>query len=462
VIGVETVQGHESVRRSLASILESGRVAHAYRFTGPSGVGKKKLALLFARAFLCPQARAGAAAPEGFGCGSCESCLAMNELRHPDLILYHDFQSIRWAEVERVAGFGGEPGDLADELASSGLVLSPLPRPEGRRWAGFTLDASLVFRSGDSARRVGNVFDPTRLAETLSRREEREQISPPARRLASWLYYGEQARMPYRGSLGIHLVARRDPQTPDRGSLRENLSRTSLLGGGKVAILDDAHRMTEDAQNALLKTLEEPPGDSLLMLVTESPGMLLPTVRSRTPEIACGRLAPEVVAGALEEQGLSATEASFLARWADGSLGRALEGEMEGLAARRESVRRFDAALRSGDLGGAMALLPVLTHEEEAGGDRNRRLQGHRRNLELLMVWYRDLSLAGRLGERAPFLNSDLASDILEIGGGHAPETWETLFDIVAQHIALLGPSSDFRLQGEGLLASLARALPAS
>jgi len=59
------------------------------------------------------------------------------------------------------------------------------------------------------------------------------------------------------------------------------LHQTSFEGGWKIAVFVDAHRLTDDASNAFLKTLEEPPPNCLLLLVTESPQSLLPTIVSR-------------------------------------------------------------------------------------------------------------------------------------------------------------------------------------
>lgn len=59
------------------------------------------------------------------------------------------------------------------------------------------------------------------------------------------------------------------------------LSQTPQISAWKLVVVLDAHRMNHNAANALLKVLEEPPGNSLLLLVTERPQLLLPTVRSR-------------------------------------------------------------------------------------------------------------------------------------------------------------------------------------
>jgi DNA polymerase-3 subunit delta' len=93
----------------------------------------------------------------------------------------------------------------------------------------------------------------------------------------------------------------------------------------KIALIDDADRLSVAAQNALLKTLEEPPGAALIVLVTASPGALLPTVRSRLQRIRFEPLTIEQVSAVLKQRGgLADEEACALAEASDGSPGRAL------------------------------------------------------------------------------------------------------------------------------------------
>ncbi|TDU67254.1 DNA polymerase-3 subunit delta' [Prosthecobacter fusiformis] len=68
--------------------------------------------------------------------------------------------------------------------------------------------------------------------------------------------------------------------------LERMIHRTTGPGGYKLGVIVDAERMNEQAQNAFLKTLEEPPPRTLLLLLTSQPGQLLPTIRSRVIEIS--------------------------------------------------------------------------------------------------------------------------------------------------------------------------------
>jgi DNA polymerase III subunit delta' len=110
-------------------------------------------------------------------------------------------------------------------------------------------------------------------------------------------------------------------------------------GRRRVVIIDDADAVLVEAQNALLKTLEEPPSASTFVLVTSRPDVLLPTVTSRCQRLRFGRLAPADVAEVLIRQhGYTPSEAHAAASAADGSVGAALEGGSEELAEAREAA----------------------------------------------------------------------------------------------------------------------------
>ena len=86
------------------------------------------------------------------------------------------------------------------------------------------------------------------------------------------------------------------------------LSRTPYLGHRKVAVIDDADFLNEEGANALLKTLEEPPPDTILILIGTSSVKQLPTIRSRCKIVRFAPLAPNILATLLLEQGSVTTQ----------------------------------------------------------------------------------------------------------------------------------------------------------
>lgn len=112
-----------------------------------------------------------------------------------------------------------------------------------------------------------------------------------------------------------------------REGLCHNISVKPSQGGRKIALIDDADYLNPEGANSLLKTLEEPPPRSVLILIGTSPAKQLPTIRSRCQLIRFQPLSIDVVAELLVSKGFvpDATEARRLARYSDGSLQRALE-----------------------------------------------------------------------------------------------------------------------------------------
>jgi len=114
----------------------------------------------------------------------------------------------------------------------------------------------------------------------------------------------------------------------------------STLPGGiasKVFIVDEAHLLNTPTQNALLKTLEEPPERTVLILVTDAEERLLPTIRSRCQRVSFGPLDDEAMAGWLRSAeaaaGIEPDRAMWLKRFAAGSPGRFVRAAEAGLDA---------------------------------------------------------------------------------------------------------------------------------
>ena len=119
-----------------------------------------------------------------------------------------------------------------------------------------------------------------------------------------------------------------DTINPDPGTARHLIGELALLpaeGGARVAIVEQAHRLNEDAQNALLKLLEEPPAGVTIVLCADDEECLLPTVRSRCARVRLNAVGSREIEGWLGELGVAdAPQAARLARLADGRPGLAL------------------------------------------------------------------------------------------------------------------------------------------
>jgi DNA polymerase III delta' subunit len=116
-----------------------------------------------------------------------------------------------------------------------------------------------------------------------------------------------------------------------RPELIEPASRKAVMGRGKVFLIEQAEGMTAQSQNALLKTLEEPAGRALIVLLTDQPGALLPTIRSRCQTVRFAALDPALAARELVKRGTDKALAARAAELAGGSLGVALKWIEDGV-----------------------------------------------------------------------------------------------------------------------------------
>lgn len=110
-------------------------------------------------------------------------------------------------------------------------------------------------------------------------------------------------------------------------SVREllaSLSDRAFSGGKRVVLIDQADSLGPAGQNALLKTLEEPPENTVFILCVTSVNSLLPTVISRSQTVRFSPMDEETLAQELVKRGAKETDARWLAAYCEGSMGRAL------------------------------------------------------------------------------------------------------------------------------------------
>lgn len=123
--------------------------------------------------------------------------------------------------------------------------------------------------------------------------------------------------------------------------VNELVGRHTFVGGRRVVLIHEAEKMTPQAQNALLKTLEEPLPGTVFLLTTSAPALLLPTIISRCRSIKLHPWQDDVVMNVLLRHGVDQQRALEAVHAAGGSIGRALSvAADEGYWQRRENVIR--------------------------------------------------------------------------------------------------------------------------
>ena len=140
-------------------------------------------------------------------------------------------------------------------------------------------------------------------------------------------------------------------------ALRDQLALRPFEADRHIALIPRADRMTAQAQNALLKTLEEPAGGNMFFLLTDQPGAMLPTIVSRCRRLRFSPVSVEACAEILAEKGVEPGRARLAAACAQGAVGRALEiaGDEDYLPLREKALSSLKA-LSGGKAGVARAI----------------------------------------------------------------------------------------------------------
>ena len=185
-----------------------------------------------------------------------------------------------------------------------------------------------------------------------------------------------------------------------RQDIIQPMSLAKGEGRYKVNILIDAEKMREEAANAFLKLLEEPPPQTVFLLTTNRPDQLLPTILSRCQQLRFDPLLPDTIEEALvDREQMEPEAASMLARMADGSYSRALElAENDALMTSRELVLDFFRAAYTQKVESLDRCIQELQNQ---GRERVKSV------LRLMLRWMRDLLLYRTMGEEAPLVNVD-------------------------------------------------------
>ena len=237
--------------------------------------------------------------------------------------------------------------------------------------------------------------------------------------------------------------------TPMRELEREANFRP-FEGAARIFIVEDADYMNDQAANALLKTLEEPPATSHLILTTTNPMALLATIRSRCQMI---RFAPvpadEIEQFLIQRENLPADDAKLLARTSQGSLGRALAADIDDYRERRESML---AILKSLTLTGDRAQLLRASEQLAAAKDRS----DYEQSLDVLEALIRDawgLSL-GRPADSV--INSDRLNDLNRVAAELSSERAASWLTTIEELRGALEVNINRKIASDGLVVSMA------
>ncbi len=259
---------------------------------------------------------------------------------------------------------------------------------------------------------------------------------------------------------GVHVdVIQLEPD--DRASIkidavREVLSQTGYRpfeGKRRVVLIREADTLKPEAQNSLLKNLEEPPPGTVFILTTAVPGVLLPTVRSRCMRLRFGRLtAAEVAEALVRDHGQAEAEARASAPLADGSIGQALAlsdldiGSLRDLAMRllQQTSGRADTQSR---LQAASAIVAGLSKKEE------------RADLAAVLRFaasmLRDIEVLNAGADQRVLANPALTGDLSTLARAFAGDRARTAFGAVDRALTALERNAGTKVVAEWLAVQL-------
>ncbi len=255
---------------------------------------------------------------------------------------------------------------------------------------------------------------------------------------------------------------------------------TPILGRAKVFIIREADRITTQAQNALLKTLEEPPGTTFIMLLAASVDRLLPTTLSRCQLVRFDALPTQFVRENLARltENLPAEQVQWYALLSDGSLGRAVEFAEDGLHGLSQRLFESLAGLSEDGSGNARRSAPsagpritaqvkAWTEESKALGSTYRKrdpditdTEAGRRGLKsifkLTATWYADVLRIGS-GDEDGIVNTQCRSEVQRVAQSIDPSAAIKAIKRIAAAERQLDLNVNRQLCVETLLTDLAR-----
>lgn len=231
--------------------------------------------------------------------------------------------------------------------------------------------------------------------------------------------------------------------------VRETIAVTKYRpaeGGARFVVLDAVDLLRDEAANALLKTLEEPTGETHFILLTAQPHRLLTTIRSRCLRVAFAPLADELVERLLVASGVEPTAASGAARLAGGSLARANAVRETSAYGQRDEIARAITELDDLSMAELISLAEVWTKDKDSV----------RPMLDLVRALVRD-AMVQRAGLPERRLHLDLAPLIDPWAARRPLQAWVAVIEKLEQAERDLIGNVNPRMVVENLLLALRR-----
>ena len=240
----------------------------------------------------------------------------------------------------------------------------------------------------------------------------------------------------------LHIIENGESQIKieDIRGMQRQASLRPYEGVMKVFIIDNAHRLNAEAANSLLKLLEEPPKDSLFILITHKPQTIFKTVLSRCKAIKFAPLARmSLEATLIKDYAVDKSAAHFLAFYGEGRLGLALK--LKDSQVLKEKNRIFDSFLLSEN--------PLDYH---FAGESKEQL---RIFLNILASWFRDIYLLKANARQTDVIHVDRQGDLLQASQKYSFKQLDDILSSIAESLLYLDKNINTKLLLHNLGAQL-------
>jgi len=199
--------------------------------------------------------------------------------------------------------------------------------------------------------------------------------------------------------------------------INRDLAFSPAIGRYRIIIIDPAEKMTDEAANAFLKTLEEPPSRNIFILNVRDPRELLPTIVSRCQKVPFQPLPTADIVNLLtKEMDMNKEKATIVARLSEGSLGRALKLAKEDIFTLRVTwLSMLDSIINQSSDRLTDLAQECIGFEKKVATDKESRDDMIALMLSIWKSWYRDILLIKLGGTLDLLLNSDLLNNLKEL-----------------------------------------------
>lgn len=249
----------------------------------------------------------------------------------------------------------------------------------------------------------------------------------------------------------IKYVSHEKPASIGVDDVREQISADVSIkpysGPYKIYIVSEAEKMTAQAQNAILKTLEEPPEYVVIMLLTTNAAGFLPTIRSRCIEMEMKPVPSDVLKDYLmTEMKIPDYKADVCVAFAQGNVGKAREmASSDDFTAVQNATLNLVKGIRDMELPDAVAAIKAMSEYKVDPGDY----------LDIIAIWYRDVLLFKATGETDKLVFREELSTIRRVAQRSSYEGIEEVLEALQKARLRLGANVNFELTMELLILTI-------